>query len=897
MKFAIQKNKTITPSQKKTRLLYFLSFIIPVSIMMIIFFIRDIYPFGERSFLHIDMYHQYFPFLVEFYHKLKNGESLFYSWNTGIGSNFLALYVYYLASPFNWLVIFCSENHLMEFITYMIVFKIGLCGMTFTHYMRRHYRTNNFSIIFFAVFYALSGYMAAYNWNVMWLDCIVLAPLIILGLEELVNHGNFRLYTICLGLSILSNYYLSIMICIFLVLYFFVLLISKEPTEENTAKDFTLPGFNRIHNFYAKAVIRFGVFSLIAGGMAAILLLPELAALKFTEFSDINFPSTIKTYFSVIDMLARHCFNVTVETGLDHWPNIYCGVAVFLLLPLYVMQKNIPMRQKAPKLILLAFILISFSTNALNFIWHGFNYPDSLPARQSFLYIFLLLTVCFEALAHIRESSRNEILAAFLGVLFFILLCEKLITDDSFTSGCFLFTGIFLILYATFMHFYRSGKFSVPMLWILFATVIVESGVNTYLTSVPTVSRTTYLSNYDSYQILTTRTMENENDFFRFEKFARRTQNDAMLIGFPSASYFSSTSNALVKDFYKKYGMKSSRVYYCYDGATPVTAALLSNRYMLYTIDRGYDNMFELADTEGKLYLYKNNYTLPLGYMISSDMVSNSDISTISENHNALDTSDSDTSSQYYNSDTNDLLDELFSDAEEVEENMHDDSTDKNDGLNPIERQNALVSNFGISEPVFTLLGIEQSGDSATIQVSTSGHLYAYTKNTKIDDIELSGDCKSKTFSSIKKKYILDLGYHEADSTLYLSAKNGENLNISVYRIEEEPLSQFIDCLSTQTMTVDSYDETHITGHINVENAGELVLSVPYESGWTVFVDGVESDIDLFENMMISVYLTEGEHTISLSYYPDGLNIGIVLSIISILIFSILCIYTNKKQR
>ncbi len=80
-------------------LLYLCSFFLPAFILLIIFIVQKIYPFGERSFLHIDMYHQYFPFLVEFYHKLKNGESLFFSWNTGIGSNFIALYAYYLASP------------------------------------------------------------------------------------------------------------------------------------------------------------------------------------------------------------------------------------------------------------------------------------------------------------------------------------------------------------------------------------------------------------------------------------------------------------------------------------------------------------------------------------------------------------------------------------------------------------------------------------------------------------------------------------------------------------------------------------------------------------------------------------------------------------------------------
>lgn len=876
-----QKKQT----KKSLDKLYLAAFLLPVLIMLVIFIAQKIFPFGDRSFLNIDMYHQYFPFLVEFYHKIKNGESLFYSWNTGIGSNFLALYVYYLATPTNWLALLCPEQYLMEFITYMVVIKIGLCGLSFTYYIRKHFKNDSPVILCFAIMYALSGYMAAYNWNVMWLDCIVLAPIIILGLEKLVYEGASRLYCLTLALAILSNYYICIMICIFLVLYFFFLLFAKNPETDDTSKPITFPLLCKVKSFYGKAVIRFGLYSLLAGGMSAILLLPELAALKFTEFTAFNFPKEMKTYFSVIDMLARHCFNVEIETGLDHWPNIYCGVAVFLLLPLYVMQKKIPIRQKAAKLILLAFILISFSINVLNFIWHGFNYPDSLPARQSFLYIFLMLTMCFEAFLHIKEQSRTELMNVFLGILFFILLLEKLITDEAFTGASFLFTGIFLICYAALIHLYRGQNTPKKRLAVCaIALITLEAGFNTYLTSCSTVSRTTYLSNYDSYQELTKRTMETENDFFRFEKFARRTQNDAMLIGFPAASYFSSTSNALVKDFYEKYGMKSSRVYYCYDGATPITAALLSNRYMLYTLDRGYDTLFELVDTEDKLYLYRNNYSLPLGYMISAADVSSSDMDTITAQHNAL----TDTLPVSASSDNasleEDAFEELFTSAEEIAESLHE-GDNYNKSLNPLERQNQLVAQLGASSKVFLPVSIEQSSSHATLLAEASGHYYAYTSNTKIDTIKLTAEESSKDYKDIKKKYILDLGYHEAGSVVSLSSKNGETLNLSAYVIDEAALAEFIDLLSAQTMTADSYDDTHINGHITVTNPGQLVLSVPYEPGWSILVDGKEVSIDLFENTFMSVYLTQGEHTIALSYFPEGFISGIFISLICAAIY------------
>ena len=165
------------------------------------------------------MYHQYAPFFSEFQYKLSNGSSLLHSWNIGMGINFSALYAYYLASPLNWLLVLCPKNLVIEFMTYSIVLKIGLSGLSFGWYLRKRWGRDDFGVAFFGIFYALSGYMAAYSWNIMWLDCILLFPVVMLGLEKLVREKKGMLYSISLGICILSNYYISIMICIFMVIY------------------------------------------------------------------------------------------------------------------------------------------------------------------------------------------------------------------------------------------------------------------------------------------------------------------------------------------------------------------------------------------------------------------------------------------------------------------------------------------------------------------------------------------------------------------------------------------------------------------------------------------------------------------------------------------------------
>ena len=126
-----------------------LAFFLPLLTMLMIFIIKGIFPFGKESFLRTDLYHQYAPFLREFQAKLQSFSSLSYSFNLGLGVNFSSLLSYYLASPLNFFVIFFPKTLFIEYITYLIVLKIALSGMTASIYFRKHFRRNDyFSTLF-----------------------------------------------------------------------------------------------------------------------------------------------------------------------------------------------------------------------------------------------------------------------------------------------------------------------------------------------------------------------------------------------------------------------------------------------------------------------------------------------------------------------------------------------------------------------------------------------------------------------------------------------------------------------------------------------------------------------------------------------------------------------------
>ena len=555
--------------KKETVRFYLLSFILPFAATMLIFIISRIYPFGDTTFLRKDFYQQYTPFFYEFYNKLKKGESLFYSWKAGIGANFFAIYVYYLASPFNFLSLLLPEKYILEFMTYMVVIKTGFMGLTFSHYLRRHFGREEYSICLFGMAYAFSGFMAAYNWNVMWMDVLFLAPLVILGLEYIHEGGKPYLYCIALAFSIYTNYYLSIMLCIYLLIDFIALSLKKG----------LKPG----------SFVRFGWYSLLAGAFGAVLMLPELAALQFTSFTSSKFPTEVVFYMQLPEIFARHLIAVATETGLDHWPNIYCGLFTVFLLSLYFATRKVLLREKIVNLFVIAFFILSYNLNQLNYIWHGLNYPDSLPARQSYLYIIFLLTLSYEGFIHIRDSGRTafylSMSVAFAGIVTVLFLSH----DDALSKDTLIFNLSFGIAWFAFFTICRAVKNNLHDIRMIYTVILtfmaVELIANQYYTNGHSISRKDYFKSFEAYRKLNEKVEdmngEADNPLGRVDEIKRKIRNDSMMIGFSSLSCFSSTNNGLIKKYCDRYGLENSRVFYLNEGVTPVSAALMGQHYTL----------------------------------------------------------------------------------------------------------------------------------------------------------------------------------------------------------------------------------------------------------------------------------------------------------------------------
>lgn len=806
------------------------AFFVPVLIMLIIFAQREIFPFGEESFLRTDMYHQYAPFFSEFRDKLRTGGSLLYSWDIGMGINFAALYAYYLASPMNWLLILCPRGLIIEFMTYSIVLKIGLSGLSFAYYLRKHCGTKDFGVAFFGIFYALSGYMAAYSWNIMWLDCIILFPLIVLGLEQLVKKRKCLLYCITLGVSITSNYYISIMICIFLVLYFAALLIME--------------GKKGIKH-YAVNVMQFSAYSLLAGGMAAVVLIPEIFALQMTASGDFSFPKTFSSYFSIFDMLARHIGNVKTETGLDHWPNIYCGVAILMFFLLYLGCKKISVKEKVVYCTFLMIFFASFSFNVLNFSWHGFHDPNSLPCRQSFIYIFLILVMGYQAYRCLKDIPWKHIVISFWGAVIFVLLAQKLVTQSHFHFIVYYVAILFLALYLGIIYLFKMKKCSCNIALLLaLSLVAVEAAVNTTVTSVTTTSRTSYIRDNEDVRSLTAAVRSDES-FYRVEKIDRKTKNDGSWMNFPSVSLFSSMANADLTAFFKSLGCEGSANAYSITGSTPLVDALFSVKYALYSSRVEDNSLMRFLDSQGDTYLYENLYTLPVGFMVPYDF------------------------------------------EETWQTNLQ----------NPADVQNNLANVAGAS-PV--LISNQGTADAGTYRFTAEedGDFYVYVTNKRVKKVEVTLNDTTESFDNVNRGFFLELGYLSQGQEITLKAEEEkEQLDAQVYRFSDQGLMSVYDQLIQRPLQVTKWTDTVIEGIVESDRDGLLFTTIPFDKGWKVTVDGTEQTTRKIKDTFLSIYLPKGNHTLTFTYTAPGLHLGAAITGTCLGLLLIISLVSHRKKK
>jgi uncharacterized membrane protein YfhO len=407
-------------TERKQRLL---AFLLPVLAFYIGFAAHGLWPVGNRHLLAYDLYHQYAPFLLELKRKILSGDTLFFSWAGGLGVNFYSLFTYYVASPLNILTIFFPDQNITEAVMLLTLLKIGFSSLFFREFLCGAFRKSDPLASLFGSFYALSAWVYAYSWNIMWLDTLVWFPLAALGLVQLVRDGKARLFVFSLTLMLVTNYYTAFFGCVFLFFYYFVLRVQFKRL------------FSRyeVKSRWSEPLVAFGKFagfSVLSALLAGVVLWPTAKALAITSAANDAFPRGFTFTQAFLDTLGRMTplRSPNIMSGL---PNIYAGIAALLLLPAFFADKKRPRTVRLAYGALLAFLFFSFQSRTLSFLWHGAHYPNSLDFRYAFVFVFLVLAMAYQAVGDELAPKMKTITAGVVLIFILLLVEQKHLLNDT----------------------------------------------------------------------------------------------------------------------------------------------------------------------------------------------------------------------------------------------------------------------------------------------------------------------------------------------------------------------------------------------------------------------------------------------------------------------------------
>jgi len=862
---------------------------------LILMIVKGFAPFGNSSMLYSDAYHQYYPFFVSFRRALRSGESLLYNWDVGLGMDYLGLIAYYLGSPLNLISVLLPESWTLAYFSFLVPLKLSFASMFFALFLKKLYDHSDLALSLFGCFYGLCAWALAYLWNIMWLDTFALLPLVMLGMVRLLTNRKFVLYTVCLWLSILTNYYIGLFTCIFVLLVFFCYEVCRWG------------GFKK---FFIDLLLM-GVFSLLAIGMTAFLELPALAALQTTQSSINTFPEGFalniadeNTWKGLLDAMRQVAGNMNggIEPSFkEGLPNLYCGVFANALAFLFLLGRNIRVRDKICAVFLLLFFNVSFIIRQLDYIWHGFHFTNMIPYRFSFLHSFVLLYMAYRAYLVKDDCKLWQIIAA--GILSIgLAACSDLRFDAMFLAynGAFLLLYLFIFLYphlfkklpedaaaeeeATFQNAKALRKAQCrSFLMIVIALEMVLNLIN-FGSSFGGTSTVFYPrgKEYTASMIRYMHEREWDEVFFRAETTHTQTLNDGALNHYHGVSAFTSSANVSVTKFMERlgYGAKDTYNRYCFEESSPVANLFLGLKYMIERSDEVEENpYFNDLHSYGDVHLLESNAYLPLGFLAESELAA---LSFAGSRNNF------------------DFQNDLFAAATGVDDpvwyHMYGN-------VLTITASDAAVSDM--TPAGYCTYTTENAEGRVNYQytVTMDGFMCIDLNLSERNDFTLwlnGEELYSESYSIPQMLAVCQVRVGDVvDVALACDANTSGRIHVLGAILDEEAFWKGYNVLSQSRLELDTFSTTRLDGTILCNRDGLLYTSIPQNGNWTVYVDGREADSVLIGDAMLGVNLSKGYHEISFRYRNSAFTLGCLVSLGCAAVFAGLYfwIYPARKKK
>lgn len=848
---------------------YTLSVLIPAVMILTIFLLFTITPFGNRTWLTIDLGQQYVDFFSYYQDTLlHHPEQFFYSFSKSIGGEMVSLWAYYLLSPFNLLFLLIPRSAIAMGVSLLIFLKLVSCTVSFAVLLDVKFKQRNWTTLLFALSYGFMSYLSANQFNVMWLDALIGLPLIILGVDALLQKRNPLYYVLPLSLTILSNYYTGYMICLFLGLYFpyAYLMIYDSFSWKNFIKLFG----------------RFIFYSLLAVGLIMVILLPTFYSLLGSKGTATTIAWSLKSEYNPLLMASKLFIgSFDFHEMQKGYPNIFVGSLALFSFLCYFKEKKIALFQRLYALFITIVILISFNIEMFDKLWHAGQLPNWYSYRFSFLFSFWMVFLGYQWALKKTAVGIHETFVYFFLVLAtsigFILFPQDYLQGWQIALGFGLSMGILygLILIGRGKRTHQKFLISFVVIELLLNSIITLSRLGYVMNA----EFTAYQSSLANWSIVL---RPAENEFYRSEKTMLRSKNDSLQVPTYGVSHFSSTFEKETEKFFDAIGVRQGTAYVNYSNGTLLTDALLGiKNTFIETTGATYNERWERKDLEdlptietfNEGHVVTNPNALSIAYPMKAILKSmkvptNHPITMQNQLANAL----SGTTS-----------------PKNIFTRVSYETTFENISGSPVVYQRVQFED-NTQVGTITLTFTPETDDPIYLEMAgTMGE----------EDLEMTLNGEPYAFYPVQSKpVLLSVAKNQKGQpqTLRITVKDDgfEFSKLNLYSLNTTLLNERLEKTKAQELKLETFAATHFAGTMEVFEDSTVLTTIPYSTGWKVWVDGQEVETYKILDSLLGFTISKGTHRIEYRYTTPFLLEGSMVSLASLLLLSLI-LYKRKK--
>ena len=828
-------------------------------VLMLLFWMKGLAPFGTKSLVVMDANIQYLDFFSYFKDVLEGKNSIGYSFGKTLGGTNIAVFSYYLSSPFNLLLIFFKRSQIHTFFDLVVVLKLSFASMTFAYFgLKRFERsTDGYSIVYslIAVGYGLCQYNIAQSSNIMWLDGVYMLPLILLQVSNIVNKKKSYVLPILVGITIIFNWYSAGIDCIYSGLWFIF-----EFALYAVDKKFNLKYFISCSVKYLAGMI-FGVM------LSAVLFLPTFGALKKSARGSLHFGDLMDFSFlgEFPSVLQKYTYGARSEYGSVA---LFCGSLAIVLAIFAVFNNRTGIRKRALFAGFLAWAVLIFYWHPLFMMFSLFQRASSYHYRYSYVAVFSILFLALVGANEIKSKpqarSLLKIAIVFSGLLVILQYCKN-VNDTKYVYAAAVMVILETILFVC-SRFENRNKLWMVFLTAVFAVAgIVDLAENTkVLLDLYSVDKVSQNNAYIETQGKTIAEIKAaDQSLYRISQTTTRNMgedqltayyNDGLAYNYASISGYTSSPDDVQRNFLDKLGYPINGANMCITNTSILGAdSLMGVKYILSPYDiQGLIKISE-SDSNGKS-VYLNSYAFPVAF--------------------------------------------VYGDIDYAAKKA----------TNPFEYQNELYKKlFGITEDLYYPIeydithGDNNCGAMIQVHIPDAANIVVYGNipwNHPADSSIYINDefaTKYACFLSPTVFYIPSTAGQECKVDVRSNADNFNWNSVQFYALNLDVLSKCSNIARAGKTDNLSVSNGHVSLCVDAEENERLFISVPSDEDWTITLNGGEAETELIGDCLYSIKLVKGANNITMTYHIRYLKLGIAVTMLTLLCY-MSCFFCKKKN-